>query len=143
MAAKVLLVDDDFDIRSGMAELLVCAGFEVCAVPDGCSAIEAMDGGYEPDAILLDYMMPKMDGAACYGILRERWPQVPVLMVSAAEPPKLDGLWGTATKSAGGMDQLVDKVRRMTEVARRAPARPAGPADGPVAARPLPTSRQR
>ncbi len=128
MAPKVLVVDDDFDIRSGMAEVLVGAGFEVCAVPDGCSAIEAMDGGYEPDAVLLDYMMPKMDGAACYGILRERWPHVPVLMVSAAgNIPKLDGLWGTATKSAGGMDQLVDKVRRMTAVARRAPGHPAGP----------------
>ncbi len=123
MAPKVLLVDDDFDIRSGMAELLVVAGFEVCAVADGCSAIEAMDGGYEPDAVLLDYMMPKMDGAACYGVLRERWPDVPVLMVSAAGGiPKLEGLWGTATKSASSMDQLIDKVRRMTEVARRARA---------------------
>ncbi len=118
MAGRVLIVDDDFDIRSGMAEVLLLGGFEVCAVADGCSAIEAIDGGFEPDAVLLDYTMPRMDGAACLGILRQRWPHLPVLMVSAVgKLPKLDGLWGSLHKPVG-VDQLVDTVKRMMVVAR-------------------------
>ncbi len=119
MGGKVLVVDDDFEIRSGMAEVLVFEGFEVRAVSDGCSAIEVMDSGFAPDAVLLDYMMPRMDGAACHEILRERWPRVPVLMVTAAgRLPKLDGLWGTLHKPFE-MDDLIDTVRRMVAVARR------------------------
>ncbi len=119
MAGKVLIVDDDLELRSGMAEVLFFEGFEVRAVSDGSSAIEVMDSGFAPDAVLLDYMMPKMDGAACYEILRERWPSVPVLMLTAAGTiPKVEGLWGALHKPCHP-DRLVDTVKRMVAVAKR------------------------
>ena len=60
-AGKVLVVDDDFTIRLIASETLELAGFEVCAVDNGPEALSKLES-FNPDIILLDLLMPGMDG---------------------------------------------------------------------------------
>jgi CheY-like chemotaxis protein len=57
-----LLVDDDSDIRVALAELLESEGYEVLAAANGAAALALLRGGATPCAILLDLMMPYMNG---------------------------------------------------------------------------------
>jgi CheY-like chemotaxis protein len=60
--ATVLLVDDDPAILDGVGEFLGEEGFRVVAAPNGAEAIACLRAGFRPDVILLDVMMPVMDG---------------------------------------------------------------------------------
>jgi diguanylate cyclase (GGDEF)-like protein len=84
MKDRVLLVDDDPDIRSVVEITLELAGLEVRAVEDGVSAIAAAREEC-PDVIVLDVMMPRMDGFEVVRRLREdaRVSHVPVVMLTA------------------------------------------------------------
>jgi two-component system response regulator MprA len=61
---SVLVVDDDDDLRSTVAEALELEGYGVAAAANGRQALDALLGGLRPDVILLDMMMPEMDGLA-------------------------------------------------------------------------------
>lgn len=58
----VLVVEDDPDVRSALAELLSGEGYEVAATADGGEALDTLRAGLRPDVILLDLMMPNVDG---------------------------------------------------------------------------------
>lgn len=58
----VLLVEDDFDVRETIAEVLTDEGYVVATAADGQKAIEQLRGGLRPFVILLDLMMPGMNG---------------------------------------------------------------------------------
>lgn len=65
----VLLVDDDLDIRETLADILQHRGFDVITAANGCEALKVLRRlAFPPSAILLDLMMPVMDG---YGFLEE------------------------------------------------------------------------
>jgi CheY-like chemotaxis protein len=62
-ASHVLIVEDDRDIRESVAEILVDEGYSVSAAADGREALDLLRGaGRRPDIILLDLMMPVMNG---------------------------------------------------------------------------------
>jgi len=61
MAEKILIVDDELSARTGLAKLLGREGFEVSQAGDGQSALAAC-ASFRPDLILLDIVMPGMDG---------------------------------------------------------------------------------
>lgn len=58
----LLVVEDDADVREAMSDVLRDAGYQVRPAPDGDAAMEALRGGLRPAAILLDLMMPGMNG---------------------------------------------------------------------------------
>ena len=60
---SVLIVDDDHDIRDTLADVLTDEGFEVASAADGFEALEYLRSHPSPDLILLDWMMPRCDGA--------------------------------------------------------------------------------
>ena len=60
----VLIVDDDRDIRESLRELLVEAGYDVAVAENGLVALQQLRAGLRPGVILLDLMMPVMDGMA-------------------------------------------------------------------------------
>ncbi len=62
-STTILLVDDDLDLREAAAEALEDAGYSVVRADDGRRALDEMTrGGLRPDLILLDMMMPNLDG---------------------------------------------------------------------------------
>ncbi len=62
MSKPILIVEDDDDIRHTLKIFLELKGYEVTAVPDGSEALATLEDGFEPCLILLDLMMPTMDG---------------------------------------------------------------------------------
>jgi len=80
--SDILIVDDEPNIRRMVGALLSAEGFTVRDAPDGASGVRAAQER-EPDAVLLDLMMPgELDGMATLTRLRERFPEVPVVMMS-------------------------------------------------------------
>jgi CheY-like chemotaxis protein len=59
----ILVVDDDADIREALIDILEDHGYRTRAAANGREALDALRGGLQPDVILLDLMMPVMDGA--------------------------------------------------------------------------------
>ncbi len=83
--ARVLIVDDDRDIRDLVELRLTRAGHEVLAAGDGPEALRLVDAEGAPDLAVLDVSMPGMDGHELLGALRERpaFAGVPVVFLSA------------------------------------------------------------
>src|SRR5436305_7140307 len=81
MAAPVLVVDDDPKIVSLVKTYLEREGFRVITAADGAGALRAFNE-FDPGLIVLDVMLPEIDGLALMRIVRER-SQVPIVMLSA------------------------------------------------------------
>src|SRR5690606_262289 len=69
-------------MRAYLASLLESRGFDVDTCEDGRRAVALLESGADPDLVLLDVMMPGDDGLATLGKIRERWPALPVVMMS-------------------------------------------------------------
>ncbi|AUX45815.1 Fis family transcriptional regulator [Sorangium cellulosum] len=80
--ARVLVVDDEASARSGLEKLLRQEGYLVDAAADGVEALEVA-AERPPAVVVTDLKMPRMDGVALLGKLREQDPDVPVIVVTA------------------------------------------------------------
>lgn len=83
--STILLVEDDADIRSALCSILEDEGYEVVSAADGQEALSALRAGARPAVILLDLMMPVMDGADFRAAqLRDpRFADIPVVVLTA------------------------------------------------------------
>ena len=79
----MLVVDDDPGMRGLISTVLEGAGFVVHQAEDGLAAL-AILGGLLPDAIISDLEMPRMSGYELVPVVRRRFPQIPVVVLSAA-----------------------------------------------------------
>ncbi len=79
---RILVVDDAEGIRTYLKNLLSLKGYDVLLAEDGQRALEILRDGAEPQVIVLDIMMPGMDGIELLGKIKEAWPQIPVIMLS-------------------------------------------------------------
>ena len=82
----VLIGEDDPDIQDAVSELLATAGYEVVLACDGQELAALLDGGLRPNVILLDLMMPRVNGydfLAWRGV-RPELRQIPVVVFSAS-----------------------------------------------------------
>ena len=84
-AAQVLVVEDDVDVATMLAELLAMEGYRVLEARDGREALEQLRAGARPDVILLDLMMPEMNGWQFRQaqLADARFAHVPVVVLSA------------------------------------------------------------
>jgi len=80
--ARILIVDDSAFARSRLAQVLRKAGHQVAEADGGAAALALMEE-FRPDLVTVDLLMPEMDGMELIGRLKERWPQIPVVAVSA------------------------------------------------------------
>lgn len=80
--AKILIAEDDVEIRTALERILRYEGYEPLPVNDGAAALEAL-AEQEPDAAIIDVMMPFVDGLTVCRRLRERNDRTPVLMLTA------------------------------------------------------------
>jgi two-component system response regulator AtoC len=79
---RVLVVDDAEGIRTLLANLLELKGYDVDTAEDGRRALALLEGGAAPDVVLLDVMMPGVDGVETLRLIRERDAELPVVMLS-------------------------------------------------------------
>jgi two-component system response regulator MprA len=100
--ARVLVVDDEPAVREALRRSLVFEGYETELAGDGLAALEAVDA-YHPDAIVLDVLMPRMDGLTTARRLRATGVTTPILMLTARDTvgDRVTGL------DAGADDYLV------------------------------------
>ena len=89
---KILVVEDDFDIGELLQNFLQEAGYEVAVAKDGVEAIDIFSNG-QFDLILLDIMLPKIDGFTVCELIR-RQSQIPIIMLTAlnGEEEQIRGL---------------------------------------------------
>ena len=81
MSGTVLVVDDDREIRETLATILDEEGFAVRQASNGLEALEEM-AAHEPDVVLLDLLMPVMNGWEVLRALRHSQREVPVVVLS-------------------------------------------------------------
>jgi len=90
MARRVLVADDDDSIRLLVSKLLTRKGFEVTAASDGGEAIEYLEGEAPFDLVLLDLMMPRVDGIGVIDhIVRTQDGHSPRIIVMTAAAPSI------------------------------------------------------
>jgi len=80
----LLVVEDDENISSAISEYFTRAGYSVRTAGDGLAGVQSALSDH-PDAIVLDLMLPKMDGLAVCRELREKAPYIPILMLTAKD----------------------------------------------------------
>jgi DNA-binding response OmpR family regulator len=113
---RVLVIDDEADMRELLEYGLGCAGFDVRTAPDGRAALHVMQQ-WTPEAVVLDVMLPGIDGFALLPALR-RVTDVPIIMLTARfqTSDKVDGFFR-------GADDYMAKPFEMDELVARLHAR--------------------
>ncbi len=81
---KILIAEDDRELRQLFQHVLVKNGYTVTGVSNGAEALEAIDAGYY-DLIISDIMMPKVDGYELVRAIREAGQNTPVMMITAKD----------------------------------------------------------
>jgi CheY-like chemotaxis protein len=86
MAPRILIVDDDEEIRESLGELLKDEGFDIVEAGDGIDALTRLSEETHPNVILLDLMMPNMDGWKFHGELQKdsALASIPIVIMTAA-----------------------------------------------------------
>ncbi len=125
---KILVVEDDPMLRDGLVDLLSGAGHSVDAVADGAAgARQGREGSY--DLVVLDLMLPRLDGIEVCRRLRTVRPMLPLLMLTArgAEEDKVKGLRAGADDYVTKPFGVKELLARVEALARRAQAAPSEP----------------
>ena len=119
-ATRVLLVEDDADQRERVRGWLEGQQWVVQEAGDGREALARLQAD-KPDIILLDLMMPEMDGFAVVAALQEepRWRDIPVVVITARDLDAKDrerlnsGVQSVLVKEAFRPAELVERIRRL------------------------------
>lgn len=139
----VIVVEDDDAIRRGIVDALSYSGYRVHDAPDGAAGLE-LALGTDADLVLLDIMMPKMDGLEVLTRLRRAKPAQPVIFLTARgeEYDRVKGL------KLGADDYIVkpfsidELTARIEAVLRRSPGRPSGQRTANIAGREIDFERR-
>ena len=125
MSNKILLIDDHAMFRTGL-RMVLCSHIPDTEVVEAGSMNEAL-GGTEPDLVLLDIKLPGLNGVEGLALLRRKWPEVSVLMLSAMDEPETVRL-ATARGAAGfvskaqSAEHIVEAVKGLLEGGGAPPA---------------------
>lgn len=117
---KIMVVEDDHNARRLMETVLRQNGYEPICASDGIDALEKMES-HHVDLIVLDIMMPRMDGYEFTRTLREAGSEIPILMVTAKEglqDKKMGFIIGTDDYMVKPVDEE-EMLLRITALLRR------------------------
>ena len=106
---RVLVVDDEADLRKSIRLTLTKAGYDVVEAEDGGKAIEAVRSGDNPlmlDAIIMDLVMPRVNGVEAIAYLRSQFRGVPILVLTGH--PNIDNM--NELYKQGIVDYLVKPI---------------------------------
>lgn len=126
MSARIVVVEDEPAIRRGVVDALRLSGYEVAEAADGAAGLETATNG-RADLVLLDLLLPKLDGLEVLQGIRKAKPTLPVIILTArgGEDDRVRGL------KLGADDYVVkpfsarELLARVEAVLRRSPHRPA------------------
>jgi two-component system alkaline phosphatase synthesis response regulator PhoP len=104
MTIKVLAVDDEDDVRRLITIKLKKAGFDVLSAMNGEEAVEVCKQE-SPDVVIMDWMMPKMDGPTATKIIKEECQPAPIVLMLTAKGTQQDVVEGLG----GGADDYIIK----------------------------------
>ncbi|MDO5287025.1 MAG: response regulator transcription factor [Actinomycetia bacterium] len=119
---QILVVDDDQAVRDSLARSLQYSGYEVLTATDGLEALAQLSA-HRPDAVIMDVMMPRLDGLETTRMLRANGNDIPILVLTARDAvnDRVDGL------DAGGddymakpfsLEELLARLRALTRRTR-------------------------
>ncbi|MFH8807608.1 response regulator transcription factor [Streptomyces hygroscopicus] len=131
MTNTVLLAEDDRAIRQALTRALTLEGYRVTAVPDGVEALAAVHRE-PPDVIVLDVMMPGVDGLQVCRVLRAEGDRTPILMLTARveTADRIEGLDAGADDYVAKPFEVEEVFARLRALLRRAaPVAPAASAE--------------
>jgi two-component system, OmpR family, response regulator MprA len=80
---KILIVDNERAVRESLRRALELEGYEIELAEDGAEALERLESQPEPDAMVLDVLMPRVDGLEVSRTLRRNGSRLPILMLTA------------------------------------------------------------
>ncbi len=113
---KILVVDDERAVRESLRRALELEGYEIDLAADGQEALQLLEtnGGAQPDAVILDVLMPGVDGLEVCRRLRRSGNRVPVLMLTAR-----DEIENRVAGLDAGADDYVTKPFALEELVAR------------------------
>jgi two-component system response regulator MprA len=118
----ILVVDDDQAVRDSLARSLQYSGYEVTTANDGVDALARLSS-LRPDAVIMDVMMPRLDGLETTRSLRASGNDVPILVLTARDAvgDRVDGLDAGADDYMAkpfSLDELMARLRALTRRGR-------------------------
>jgi len=118
---KILVVDDERAVRDSLRRALELEGYDVELAANGEDALERLSSNGEPDAVILDILMPKMDGLEVCRRLRREGHRLPVLMLTARDEVenRVSGLDAGADDYVTKPFALEELLARMRALLRR------------------------
>jgi len=113
----ILIAEDDPEVRKALERIISFEGYDHVSANDGAAALEAVKE-HEPSLIILDVMMPYVDGLTVCRTLRARGDRTPVLMLTAREeiPDRVAGLDAGADDYVAkpfSLDELLARIRAL------------------------------
>jgi len=116
---KVMVVDDEPDTLELVKLVLESGGFEAVLANNGKEALDQI-AALRPDLVLLDIMMPDMDGWDVFRKIKEKYPGIPIAILTA-KAQNIDKLLGLHVLKADdyitkpfGKNELIGKVKKLT-----------------------------
>jgi two-component system response regulator MprA len=111
---KILVVDDERAVRDSLRRALELQGYDVALAADGAEALAELEGNGQVDAVLLDILMPGIDGLEVCRRIRSSGSEVPVLMLTAR-----DAVGDRVSGLDAGADDYVVKPFALEELLAR------------------------
>lgn len=121
---SILVVDDEYSLLESLSDILELEGYSVTSASNGQRALTAIERAL-PDAILLDFMMPVMDGLVLLKTLEERklLVRVPVVLMTAAPHglprDKKEQRWSALLTKPFEISDLLETLERVIEKQQR------------------------
>lgn len=107
LVKRLLCIDDNVETLRQRALVLQATGYSVTSTQSGQAALDLLANGFEVDLVLLDYVMPGMNGSELAHKLREKYPDLPLVAVSASDGLPKDFLEAVDANVKKGRDPQV------------------------------------
>jgi CheY-like chemotaxis protein len=121
--SKVLIIDDEADVRDALELVLGRAGFEILSVSDGSAGLDACRE-HHPDVIITDMIMPKLDGAQLIRQIKAEQPTAKIVAISGGgnfgsssyQPTAIKTEAFLAAAKSAGADRILTKPFETTDI---------------------------